>query len=91
MNTEIQKFMDYLQEQEDIHDIYVLGGQGQYIVDILPDLTSMETTDRVDQVLTLISQNLKAYDKSGQFSIIVFIICLFFGLFCNLNWRNFRA
>lgn len=63
MTQEIKQFMDYLQHQVDTHAIYVWGAQGQYIVDILPDLTSIETTDRVDQILTLISQNLKKYDQ----------------------------
>lgn len=70
MNQEIKDFTDYLQHQVATHAIYVWGGQGQYIVDILPDLTSMENTDRVDQILTLISQNLKKYSASGQFDMM---------------------
>lgn len=70
MNQEIKDFMDYLQHQVDTHAIYVWGAQGQYIVDILPDLTSMESIDRVDQILTLISQNLKKYSAPGQFDML---------------------
>lgn len=70
MNEQIQKFMDYLQKQVDTHAIYVWGAQGQNIVDILPDLTSMESTDRIDQILTLISQDLKKYDGTNKFSMM---------------------
>lgn len=70
MTKEIQDFMDYLNEQVDIHDIYVLSGQGEFIVDILPDLTTKESVNRVDEILTLISQNLKKYDATGQFSMM---------------------
>lgn len=69
MTNEISKFMDYLKEQVDTHAIYVLSGQGELIVDILPNLTSKESLNRIDQILTLISQNTKKYKKTGKFDI----------------------
>lgn len=70
MNKDIERFMNYLRKQVETHAIYVLGGQGELIVDILPRLTSMETEQRVDEILTLISQDLKAYSKAGTFDLM---------------------
>lgn len=55
----IQKFIQFLNEQVETKAIYVLGAQGQHVVDILPKITDMETTTRVKEILTLISANLK--------------------------------
>lgn len=70
MTVEIQDFMDYLQEQVDTHAIYVWAAQGQFIADILPNLTSMESTSRVDEILTLISQDVKNYQPEGEFNLL---------------------
>lgn len=72
----IQKFMVHLKLQVTNHDIYVLGGQGQKVVDILPKIPAMESVDRTKQILGRIRQNFydykdfnvfvaKAYDCSG--------------------------
>lgn len=70
MSKKISDFVKYLENEVDIHSIYVLSGQGETICNILPDLTSKETTDRVDQILTLISQNLKQYSRIGKFDMM---------------------
>ena len=63
--AKISDFLKYLKYQVEKHSIYALGAQGETVCNILPNLTSMETMNRVDEILTRISKNLKEYGDKG--------------------------
>lgn len=67
MDELIQEFVKYLYRQVVIHDIYVLGGQGECVVDILPRIPNMENTDRTIQILNKIKENLYACQADPNF------------------------
>jgi len=54
---DILDFDAYLYKELELASIYVLGGQGERVVDILPRIPSMETTERVKQILQRIKDN----------------------------------
>lgn len=74
--TLIDEFIAYLYEQIQLHDIYVLGAQGQAVADILPRIPEMENSSNTKKILELIRANIyecaefdmkmsRAFDCSG--------------------------
>lgn len=82
--AKISEFIKYLKNEVNLGSIYVLGAQGQTIPDILPKIPSMESTSRVTEILTKISEEIKsgiditkahAFDCSGL-AMYYFIVML---------------
>lgn len=74
--ADFTQYKEYLYTQVRIRSIYVLGGQGQLVVDILPAIPSMESVQRTKEILERIKKNFyedskydifvaKAFDCSG--------------------------
>lgn len=74
--TLIDEFVAYLYDQVRLHDIYVLGGQGQAVADILPRIPEMENGSNTKKILERIKTNIyefvefdmkksRAFDCSG--------------------------
>lgn len=74
--TLIDEFVAYLYDQVRLHDIYVLGGQGQAVADILPRIPEMESDSNTKKILERIKTNIyefvefdmkksRAFDCSG--------------------------
>lgn len=67
MNELISKFIAYLWEQLRLHDIYVLGGQGEPVAKILPHIPDMESSSNLRKILERIKTNIYEYP---EFSMI---------------------
>lgn len=63
----IKLFTAYLWTQVNNHDIYVLGAQGQLVVDILPKIPDMESITQTKKILARISQNFKEFKDFSVF------------------------
>lgn len=68
----IEMFIAYLWEEVRHHSIYVLGAQGELVVDILPRIPSMESVDRTKEVLERISKNFKSFKEFSVFTAKAF-------------------
>lgn len=69
----INEFVLYLYERAAWHDIYVLSGQGESVVDILPKIPDKENTERVKQILGKIKENLYAVKADPNFSFSMYL------------------
>ena len=63
----IKLFTAYLWTEVNNHSIYVLGAQGQLVVDILPKIPDMESTTRTKEILGRISANFKSFKEFSVF------------------------
>lgn len=63
----IKIFTSYLWNEVTNHSIYVLGAQGQLVVDILPKIPDMESVEKTKAILGRIAQNFKSYKDFSVF------------------------
>lgn len=65
MLISLSKYIDYLEECVYRHDIYVLGGQGETVCDLLPKIPKMESGDYLVNVMKTLSERLReGYDPT---------------------------
>ena len=69
----INEFVLYLYERAAWHDIYVLSGQGESVVDILPKIPDKENQERTKQILTKIKENLYAVKADPNFGFSMYL------------------